>query len=229
MTKKFVWDENKPPLIYRPGTSDEAIIDAILVNKREYTFPNLAKIETVFDIGANIGVTAVIMANLYPSARVHCFEPEKENFELLTENTKHFTNVSLHQCAVDNYSGETTLFSSDEPKNLGGFSTSKKSADAHLPESKVQVVRMASLCTKFGHPELIKIDCEGAEYNILTDIPQIEKVLWITGELHGIKDFDLLTRLSITHEIQTDRRFGDVVWHFQAAHRAELFTRPQTP
>ena len=44
---------------------------------------------------------------------------------------------------------------------------------------------------------MIKIDTEGAEYDILTGLE--EKILqesdWITGELHGNRDFELLNYL----------------------------------
>lgn len=231
-TKKFIYDEEMPPIIYRPGTSDETIINSVLVNQQEYLFPNLANANVVFDIGANIGVTAIILSKIYPGAIIHAFEPDEQNFKLLCQNTSHLKNVARYEVAIDNYNGETTLFGSDDPANLGGYSTTKKPESSAMLEKKVPVVRMAGLCLKFGHPDVIKIDCEGAEFNILTDIPQIEKVLWISGELHNIRDFELLSKLCPTHEIQTARTFGSGCWHFQAANRAEMFqnvARPLTP
>jgi hypothetical protein len=46
--------------------------------------------------------------------------------------------------------------------------------------------------------DLIKIDTEGAEYDILTAFPTevLQRVNWIIGELHDHKDFDLLAYLS---------------------------------
>ena len=230
-TKKFIFDDSKPPIHYRPNTSNEAIIDAILIQKKEYIFPHLSP-DIVFDIGANIGIATIVLADyVYHNAKVHAFEPEPENFELLKLNTAHLTNVILHNVAIDNYSGDTLLFKSEDASNLGGYSTAKK-PPLETSSNRVSVVRMSQLCDRLGHPQLIKIDCEGAEYNILCDIPQIEKVDWITGELHGIKDFELLAKLTATHEIQTNRVFGDAVWHFQAANRARLFhnvARPLKP
>ena len=222
--KKFHWNDNAPPIHYREGTSDEAIINTVLVNQQEYAFPNI-EAKTVFDIGANIGVTAVILASVYKDATIHCFEPEPANFDLLTLNTEHLPNVIRYQQGLDNSRGHAVLMGSDDPTNYGGFSTRIPPEKEAIKGCTVEIARMANMCDRLGTPEIIKIDCEGAEYNILTDIPDISKVLWITGELHGVKDFDLLSRLSSTHEIQTSRRFGDKVWHFHAANREVLFTK----
>jgi len=46
--------------------------------------------------------------------------------------------------------------------------------------------------------DLIKIDTEGAEYDILTSFKDefLNKTSWITGELHGNRDFELLNYLN---------------------------------
>jgi len=45
--------------------------------------------------------------------------------------------------------------------------------------------------------DLIKIDTEGAEFDILTSLNKecLNDVKWITGELYGYKDFELLKYL----------------------------------
>lgn len=223
-TRLFIYDETKPPIKYRPGTMDEAIINDVLVRRGEYLFPHYPDAAVVFDIGGNIGVTTVILADLYPQARIHSFEPESENFKLLLENTAHLENVVCHNTAVDNYTGKTQLFGHDNALNLGGFSTTIEPEKEAMPGTTVSVARMASLCDNLGTPDIIKIDCEGAEFNILTDVPDINKVLWISGELHGVRDFELLSELTQTHEIQTFRQFGQQNWNFQAAHRSKFFS-----
>lgn len=223
-TKKFIYDENTPPIYYRPGTSDEILIQHLLIDKQEYFLPGL-EASVVFDIGANIDVMAIVLSSVYPKAKIHCFEPEPNNFELLELNTKHLPNVVLHKEALDSYNGETMIYGSDDATNHGGFSSHLKPEKEAIQGSMVKVSRMSQVCDTYGTPEIIKIDCEGAEHNILTDIPQLDKVLWITGELHGVKDFELLSKLSVTHEIQTARQFGMKVWHFQAANREKLFKK----
>ena len=45
---------------------------------------------------------------------------------------------------------------------------------------------------------MIKIDTEGAEYDILSSLNDeiLLSILWITGELHGNRDFELLNYLN---------------------------------
>ena len=52
--------------------------------------------------------------------------------------------------------------------------------------------------------DLIKIDTEGAEYEILTTFPVkvLSKVTAIVGELHGIQDQELLDYLSRWFDIE---------------------------
>ena len=52
-----------------------------------------------------------------------------------------------------------------------------------------------------NHVDLIKIDTEGAEYDILTSIKKelLTKTSWITGELHGNRDFEFSRKPSIFH------------------------------
>ena len=214
-TKKFHAFDDKPPIIYRPGTSDEAIIQTVLVDRKEYLFPTFEP-KIVFDVGANIGVTAVILANIYPKARIYSFEPVKENFDLLKENVVHYPNVAPLHMGLGDKTETRTIYASEDNANLGGFSTFiKNDRDIHL-EQDINIIDVAKFCEKAGTPDLIKIDVEGAEYEILSAIPDLQRVKWITGELHGINDYSLLGRLERDFRLQLARGFGDKVWHFQA-------------
>lgn len=214
-TKKFFGFDDKPPIHYRPNTSDEAIIQSVFVDRQEYLFPHFEP-ELVFDIGANIGVTAVILANIYPTARIMAFEPVQENFDLLKLNVESYPKVKPVKCGLGNKNFNMRIFNSDDPTNLGGFSSVKK---GELGE-EVSIVRTATICQEIGVPDLIKIDCEGAELEILSDVPNLEKVRWVTGELHGVNDYAVLGLLDKHFKLSFLRTFGDSVWHFHAVNKS---------
>lgn len=226
-TKKFElpW-EDVPSLIYRPGTSDEAIIKAILVDQQEYLFPKFEP-KIIWDVGANIGVTAVIFANIYPEAKIYCFEPEPLNFDLLEMNTKHYKNVKCFDSGLGDKTCSKLLFKSDDPKNLGGFSTFIKGKG--VVHDEVSILRTQLLVDQMGCPDLIKIDCEGAEFEILNDIPGIERVKFITGELHGVNDYGLLGLLDKHFKLQFSKAFDSPVWHFSALSKSWPETTAQVP
>lgn len=220
-TKKFVWDDTKPPIVYRPGTSDEAIIQTVLVEAKEYMFPNpqtLGDPKIVFDMGGNIGVLAVILSSCYPDARIYSFEPVKENFDLLLENTKEYKNVQACNYGLGNDTGRRTIWASEDPVNYGGFSLEIKNESR--PHYLITIRDIASVVKEFGVPDIIKVDVEGAESEIFESMPNLDRVKWIAGELHGIRDFQLLNLLSRHFKIQCARNFGDKVWHFHAANKS---------
>ena len=68
--------------------------------------------------------------------------------------------------------------------------------------------------------DLIKIDTEGAEYDILISINTelISEVRWITGELHGNKDFELLDYLEkLDFNISMQKNIDNKLFMFNCA------------
>lgn len=216
-TKKFVYDENLPPLHYRPNTSDESIIQTVLIDKKDYAFPKLAP-KVCYDVGANIGVVSVIMANIYPNAKIFAFEPVHENFELLVKNVEYLPNVRPLKYGLGGDTGARRIWHSDNKSNLGGFSTAIK-----VPGGEFQLVDVrdvAAAFQDFGVPDVLKIDVEGAEAEIFESMPNVDGIKWVTGELHGVREFQVLDLLSKHFDIACARPFGAKVWHFHAVNRA---------
>lgn len=225
-TKKFVWDESEPAIHYRPGTSDEAIIQEVLLDGKAYLLPKLEMISLIYDIGANIGVATILLAKCYPDATIHCFEPEPENYELLLRNVEHLgARVITQNAALASKAGEAILLPSTDSNNLGGFSIFSSQGVMTQGTHATTVIKASDYCREFGTPDLIKIDCEGAEFDILQDI-DLSKVVWITGELHDQDSWCLLDLLSAQHEIQTSKLFGQRNWTFHAGRKLPLMGGP---
>ncbi|WP_437315080.1 FkbM family methyltransferase [Sorangium sp. So ce385] len=67
---------------------------------------------TVVDVGANIGIFAIeVLQRTRGRARVHCFEPIPETFELLTMNLRPFgaERVRAHRAGLGRAAGEATF------------------------------------------------------------------------------------------------------------------------
>lgn len=217
-TKKFYgFGEDRPPIFYRPGTSDETIIKSILIDQQEYSFPtHNFEPECVYDIGANIGVVSAIFANIYPRAKIHAWEPQPDNFEMLRMNAEHYPNILMHNVGLGASDGSKKLWPSADPTNLGGFSNFIESGEP--TECKIFSVRRA--VDAYGVPDLIKIDCEGAECEILRNFPKLNLVTWIAGELHGEDaDYLMLHTLSTHFRLALNRNFFDKTWHFHAVNK----------
>lgn len=219
---------NGNPFYFRDGTSDVLLIQLNLlsedISKRDYLFPVEIKPKIIFDIGANIGTTALLLDHIYPNSTIYCFEPDEENFELLEKNVEKYPNIIPLKYGLSDRDEEIELYDSTDELNYGGLSTIKKGDS--IPRTKIQVKNSRDIChnLNISNIDLIKIDCEGAEYSILSSIPKtiLEKVQWIEGELHGEKEFETLATLNESFKLQFTKFFGDVVWQFKAINNEVL-------
>jgi len=80
-----------------------------------YNIPGLESPSVVLDIGANVGAFARWAAKRWPTATVHCYEPQPMNYALLKMTVKHFglDRVWTHEKAVAEKSMQATLHEND--------------------------------------------------------------------------------------------------------------------
>ena len=119
----ILWNGQK--VYYRASTSDMSLIYRILLQskyKSEYFFPSQLKPNVIFDIGGNIGVTAIYLASLFPDAKIYTFEPLPENYQLLKSNVKNYKNIEAFNFGLGSKSGDFKVYLSNDSKNFGGAS-----------------------------------------------------------------------------------------------------------
>jgi FkbM family methyltransferase len=124
--------------------------------------------ETIFDVGANIGCTAILFAGL--SKRVHAFEPSKTTFRFLSENLKSsgLRNVTPHNVGLGLEPGEYPL--TFHPSNRSGafVSNHTRASSGHETESVViKPMDEVVAVLKPSSVDFIKIDVEGFEGSVL--------------------------------------------------------------
>ncbi len=220
------------PVFYRPGTSDTELMYKILLKseeKAEYRIPKEIAPKIIFDIGANIGMATLYYAQQFPDAIIHAFEPIPDNYALLRKNTQNHANIKTYNCALGAYDGSIEMFASDSSLNNGGFSFYETGSDINC-KIQVDVKSVASVLSEqnIQHIDLLKIDTEGAEYEIIHAInPRILKsIKWIIGELHGEKDFELLAYLSQWFDIDTRKTLQRRLFMFNACNKDFILTQP---
>ncbi len=200
------------PFYYRVGTSDTELAYQILMKGQgEYAMPEQFSPGLILDIGANIGATTRFFLREYPNAQICCFEPVKSNFEVLQKNVAAFPNVRAFNFGLGQKTETIEIFHSDNPNNFGGFSRFQAGSN---PQSTTTV--LIKSCAEFfaeekiGKIDLIKIDTEGAEYDILTAMPpeRLAEARWIIGELHSQNDFKVLDYLSPNFDIGIKKTIG---------------------
>jgi len=228
----FMW--NGQPIHYRPCSSDASHIYNILLvkghkgRKGEYYIPKEIDPKVIVDIGANIGIASIYYATIFPSAKIYAFEPEPNNFKLLQKNIAGYANIKPYCIALGKENKETTIYNPCSSKNE--FSTFSIVDDPAERESKsgitVTLRKTSEILDEIGARgiDLIKIDTEGSEYDILTSFDEevLRSVRWIIGELHGARDYELLSYLEQWFALGYKRRIGRVHFPFYACNRNAL-------
>lgn len=121
----------------------------------------------VIDIGANVGYFSFYVLSKFPKATIHAFEPFPPNANLLTHYREQHPqlNLNIHQQAVSGVPGELTL--GYDPKDE--FSTSA----SHIITDQAGTISVECITLpdfirehKIKQIDWLKVDCEGAEYDI---------------------------------------------------------------
>lgn len=145
---------------------------------------------SIIDIGGGVGDFTILAAHNHPNSRVFAFEPTPSSYGLLQENLKMngITNVQAFPAAVWSKNGDIEIDTGmGEPVQF----TSQARQGVEPPPSGKVVVSGYSLETVFemtGVPKcnLMKLDCEGAEYEILFKAPDsiLQRIDRIVMEYH---------------------------------------------
>lgn len=117
---------------------------------------------TIVDCGANIGLSCLYYNRMYPKSRVIAFEADPKIFPVLKRNLRdnHVNNVELLDKAVWINDGDVDF--SIEGADGGSIYGSKNVI-------KVKCVRLKDVLAKYSLIDFLKIDIEGAEYEVVED------------------------------------------------------------
>lgn len=141
--------------------------------------------EVVIDIGAHIGMFAIYTALRFPKVLIHAFEPFPENFELLEQNLERngITTVRLHREGVTSDGRFIEMVTN--PRNSGGSTCHSRTLE-HGRISGIPSTTLDHIFDSRGIDKckLLKIDCEGSEYEILFSTNTLSKVEYLSGEFH---------------------------------------------
>ena len=182
-------------LFFRPKTGDSKVFREIFIEK-QYTSLDGRKDSIIVDIGAHIGLFSIYAATRKGNTieKIYAFEPLKENFEVLKKNihrNKFDGRIIPVNKAIYKVDGKISLFSEPAKQDLKYHKTSVYS-DRNKEQQKVADVDCITLKTMFDEYDiercdLLKIDCEGSEYDILltADISTMSKIQEIVLEYHS--------------------------------------------
>ena len=156
----------------------------------------------VIDVGANIGSFSIFAGKSAQKIEVFSYEPVKENFGLLLENIKinNLQNVKPFNLALSNQRGKKKIYINKSDSGAYSFLAAHSffnfNKKYYLEVGCITLKDVFEL-NKIGKCNFLKIDVEGAEYEILFNTPKeiFRKIHLICLEFH-----DALTAPKYTHQ-----------------------------
>lgn len=201
-------------MFYRAGTateksSDENAIEEVITKKaytRVRSHFNVQPGERWLDLGANIGAFAVY-CRMHGATAV-CYEPDLENFKILSLNAPAF---ELHQAAVSAIKGKFLNFKKS-PNPLNNYRGTICEAPARYVAAGT-VRNMHGLFLRKQQFDGVKMDIEGSEMGLLDNwlLPKCKKLVL---EYHTSRDADV-RKLEMRLEVLKD--------HFEHVKYPKLF------
>lgn len=127
-----------------------------------YKFQTNSLNPIIYDCGANIGVSCLYFNKNYPKSKIKAFEADPNIAKILKEN------LEKNNCADIEVINKAIWINND------GIELSLEGADGASIYSKVNVtkvpsVRLKDLIENENKIDMLKIDIEGAEYDVLLD------------------------------------------------------------
>ena len=122
------------------------------------------EIAFVFDVGANVGQSALRFEAIFPKAKIYCFEPVKKTFEMLKKNLTKFGKISCYRVAFGSCACEKTI-----------YLTGQSRTNSLIEPNKICGNETVNVCTidefavknQIKRIDFLKIDTEGFDLEVL--------------------------------------------------------------
>jgi FkbM family methyltransferase len=127
-------------------------------------------VRTIIDVGANLGFFTIRSKQLWPNAIVVAIEPDPNNYASLVEHIglNKLSDIKPLQIGLSDKCGCFDLYLA--PRNIAGHSMYKKTDRSIEITTKTLADIIAMLPN--SRCDLLKIDCEGCEFSILSTLTQ---------------------------------------------------------
>jgi FkbM family methyltransferase len=132
-------------------------------------------VRTVLDVGANVGLFSVTARHFFPNATIHAYEPNPSIEPYLRRNCEQIS-VSCHSEALGLQAGRVQL----DFRENSLHSVSREVSQGDIPQTGFR-----EALDRLGEQvDLVKLDCEGAEWLLFEDSVSWRRVRFLTMEYH---------------------------------------------
>jgi FkbM family methyltransferase len=216
-------------ILYRSGTTDPFVLYQVLLKrgrKAEYYVPPILSPKVILDVGSNIGASIIYFRHQFPNASILGFEPHPDTFRILEENVAHLHGVTVFNFGLG--ASDQRIAVRADKVNFGAFNTRGCFKDRGQPAAPVEceIRRLDDVLRELGvtQVDLIKIDCEGAEADVFSTLPDaiLNQCQWIVGEFHDHTGFEVLARLAPHFHLDLKKRMFGPRFRFHACNISKL-------
>jgi FkbM family methyltransferase len=148
---------------------------------------------TIIDIGGHIGSFSIYAASQAPEGHVYTFEPDPVNYALLQKNIQDngFKNITPAPLAVSTESGTRRFYSG----NVNSAESGLYHKNLGAKQISVRTISLEDLFRQnnISYCDFLKMDCEGAEYEIVFSAPDtiMRRIHTIAMECHNPRYFTI--------------------------------------
>jgi len=135
----------------------------------------LGNVNNIIDVGANQGLFSIAARQIFPTANISCYEPNIQLQPVLSANAEklhckvHYEAVTKTDCMVELEFGETDMHTQTH----------------YSVEGKITGTSFTKVIERAGvHVDLLKLDCEGAEWELFEDENSWKNIRALTMEYH---------------------------------------------
>ena len=124
----------------------------------------------IFDVGANVGMTATRFKKLFPESRLYCFEPVPSTCSALSSNLSKLKNVSVYNLALGASEEVRQIFLREDTQwnsLVPEINEYLRQQDCQAVEVTVSTIDSFIEANSIQKIDLLKIDTEGYETEVL--------------------------------------------------------------
>lgn len=167
------------------------------------------KINSYFDLGAHIGLSILWYKFFNPNLSVTAFEPDDSNFRYLKKNitTNRLKGIRTHKVALSSKKGISRYYTIiDDVQNLdSGLTLNQK-----LPYNSYLVKTDTLSSNIHTMIDLVKIDIEGAEYDVFDDLFKSRKIRFIKNLIFEAHIFNDIQKEKLKKILEILKKTGKV-------------------
>ena len=176
----------------REGTTDRCVFEEV-IERNCYRVPESLVDQVVIDVGAHIGCFSKLCVDR--GAQVYAYEIERDNISAFNENLRDYDypRVNLYKMAVWKVGGIKVeqsgvyMTADGSLKNTGSSHVTSIIPGPHTVEGGIGTITLDEILGPFERVAIVKIDAEGAEFEIVPATKSWSKVDRLVGEVHGYR------------------------------------------